>query len=173
MRLSLLAVVALLFGVLPLSARERHLIDASALAAARAWQETLPNSRDARRIELQILIALNRISETVEPLRAEVAATSQIERPLLMAVIVRNYSRASDKKLAASVVEQALVDELKSPTTGGLAWATVGRLRLNAGDASGALVTRVDPRTNKVIASIKTEGYPGNRQPSIAHFIEG
>lgn len=111
----------------------------AALAAARAWQETLPSSREARRIELQILIALNRISETVEPLRAEVAATSQIERPLLMAVIARNYSRASDKKLAASVVEQALVDELKSPTAGGLAWATVGRLRLNAGDVSGAL----------------------------------
>ena len=111
----------------------------AALAAARAWQETLPTSRDARRVELQILIALGRISETVEPLRAEVAATSQVERPLLMAVIARNYSRASDKKLAASVVEQALVDELKSPTSGGLAWATVGRLRLNAGDASGAL----------------------------------
>jgi len=111
----------------------------AALAAARAWQETLPTSRDARRIELQILIALNRIGETVEPLRAEMAATSQIERPLLMAVIARNYSRASDKKLAASVVEQALSDELKSPTTGGLAWATVGRLRLNAGDTSGAL----------------------------------
>lgn len=111
----------------------------AALAASRAWQETLPNSRDARRIELQILIALNRISETVEPLRAEIAATPQIERPMLMAVIARNYSRASDKKLAASVVEQALVDELKSPTTGGLAWATVGRLRLNAGDTSGAL----------------------------------
>ncbi|WP_431128009.1 tetratricopeptide repeat protein [Variovorax paradoxus] len=111
----------------------------AALAASRAWQETLPNSRDARRIELQILIALNRISETVAPLRAEIAATPQIERPMLMAVIARNYSRASDKKLAASVVEQALVDELKSPTTGGLAWATVGRLRLNAGDTSGAL----------------------------------
>lgn len=111
----------------------------AALAAARAWQETLPASREARRIELQILIALNRISETVEPLRAEVAATSQIERPLLMAVIARNYSRATDKKLAASVVEQALSDELKNPATGGLAWATVGRLRLNAGDASGAL----------------------------------
>ncbi|MGJ7488648.1 tetratricopeptide repeat protein, partial [Variovorax sp. LT2P21] len=111
----------------------------AALAAARAWQEALPTSRDARRIELQILIALNRISETVEPLRAEVAATSQIERPLLMAVIARTYSRAADKKLAASVVEQALADELKSPTSGGMAWATVGRLRLNAGDASGAL----------------------------------
>ena len=111
----------------------------AALQAARAWQETIPSSRDARRIELQILIALNRIPETVEPLRAEVAATSQLERPLLMAVITRNYARAPDKKLAASTVEQALSDELKSPTGGGLAWATVGRLRLNAGDNSGAL----------------------------------
>jgi Flp pilus assembly protein TadD len=111
----------------------------AALAAAQAWQVSLPASRDARRIELQILIRLNRIGETVELLRAEVAATSQIERPLLMAVIARNYSRATDKKLAASVVERALVDELKSPTSGGLAWATVGQLRLNAGDNSGAL----------------------------------
>jgi tetratricopeptide (TPR) repeat protein len=111
----------------------------AALAAARAWQEALPNSRDARRIELQILIALNRIEESVEPLRAEVAATPQIERPLLMAVIVRNYARSPDKKLAASVVERALVDDLRNPATAGLAWATVGRLRLNAGDASGAL----------------------------------
>ncbi|WP_062365548.1 tetratricopeptide repeat protein [Variovorax paradoxus] len=111
----------------------------AALAASRAWQETLPNSRDARRIELQILIALNRIGETVEPLRVEIAATPQIEKPLLMAVIARNYSRASDKKQAASVVEQALADELKSPATGALAWATIGRMRLNAGDTSGAL----------------------------------
>ena len=111
----------------------------AALAAARAWKETLPESREARRFELQILIALNRISETAEPLRAELAATPQVERPFLMAVIGRNYARATDKKLAASVVEQALADELKSPATGGAAWSTVGRLRLAAGDASGAL----------------------------------
>ena len=63
----------------------------AALAAARAWKEALPDSRDARRFELQILIALNRIGETVEPLRAEIAATPQVERPFLMAVIARNY----------------------------------------------------------------------------------
>ncbi|WP_077001590.1 tetratricopeptide repeat protein [Variovorax sp. KK3] len=111
----------------------------AALAAARAWKDMLPDSRDARRFELQILIALNRISETVEPLRAELAATPPMERPFLMAVIARNYARATDKKLAVSVVEQALVDDLKSPATGGAAWATVGRLRLAAGDAPGAL----------------------------------
>ena len=111
----------------------------AALAAARAWKESVPDSREARRFELQILIALNRIGETVEPLRAEVAATPQVERPFLLAVIARNYGRATDKKLAASVVEQALAEELKSPATGGAAWGTVGRLRLAAGDTAGAL----------------------------------
>jgi tetratricopeptide (TPR) repeat protein len=111
----------------------------AALAAARAWKESVPDSREARRFELQILIAMNRIGETTELLRAEVAATPQVERPFLMAVIARNYGRATDKKLAASVVEQALVDELKSPATGGAAWGAVGRLRLAAGDTSGAL----------------------------------
>jgi tetratricopeptide (TPR) repeat protein len=111
----------------------------AALAAARAWKQTIPESRDARRFELQILIALNRIGETVEPLRAEVAATPQPERPFLMAMIARNYGRATDKKLAASVVEQALADDLKNPATGGAAWGTVGRLKLAAGDTAGAL----------------------------------
>ena len=111
----------------------------SALSAARAWRDALPQSGEARRFELQILVALNRIAETVEPLRAAIAATPQIERPLLMAVITRNYSRATNKQLAAAVVEKALSDELRDPASAALAWATIGRLRLNAGDASGAL----------------------------------
>ncbi len=111
----------------------------AALVAARAWKQSIPDSRDARRLELQVLIVLGRLSETVEPLRAELAAAPVVEHPLLMAVIARNYSRAADKKLAASVVEQALVDDLKNPATAGLAWTTVGRLRLVAGDAAGAM----------------------------------
>lgn len=111
----------------------------AALAAARAWKQSLPDSREARRFELQILIALNRIDQTAEPLRAEIAATPLPERPFLMTVIARTYGRAADKKQAASVVEQALVDDLKNPATAGFAWATVGRLRLGAGDPTGAL----------------------------------
>lgn len=111
----------------------------SALSAARAWKQAQPDSREARRFELQILIALGRIGETVEPLRAEVAATPKMDQVALMAVIARSYSRAADKKLAASVVEQALVDALKEPGTAGPAWTTVGRMRLLAGDNAGAL----------------------------------
>jgi predicted Zn-dependent protease len=111
----------------------------AALAAARAWQQTLPETREGRRYELQILIALNRLDETAPLLRAEVAATPLPERPVLMAVIARNYSRAADKQAAARVVEAALVDEVKNPATAGVAWATIGRLRVVAGDAPGAL----------------------------------
>jgi len=111
----------------------------SALSAVRAWKTALPQSGEAARFELQILIALNRIGQTVEPLRVAIAATPQVERPLLFAVIARNYSRATDKKLAAAVVEQGLSDELRNPASAALAWSTIGRLRLNAGDTSGAL----------------------------------
>lgn len=111
----------------------------AALSAARAWKQALPDSREAARSELQILIALNRIGETAEPLRAELAATPVLEHPFLMAVIARTYARATDKKLAALTVEQALADDLKNPATAGLAWTTVGRLRLVAGDSSGGL----------------------------------
>lgn len=111
----------------------------AALAAARAWQQAQPDSRDARRLELQVLIALGRLSETVQPLRAELAATPVVERPLLLSVIARNYGRAADKKLAAQVVQQALAEELRHPVTAPLAWATLGRVRLMGGDTQGAL----------------------------------
>ncbi len=111
----------------------------AALTAARSWKEALPDSGDARRFELQILIALNRVGETALPLRAEFAATPKAEHPALMTAIARSYARATDKKQAATVVEQALVDVLQDSATAALAWTTVGRLRLLAGDAAGAL----------------------------------
>jgi len=111
----------------------------AAMVAVRAWKEALPDSRDASRMELQLLLALNRVGETAELLRAELAATPQVEHPRLMALIARTYARANDKKLAASVVEEALADDLRNPATAALAWTTVGRLRLVAADSTGAL----------------------------------
>jgi len=151
----------------------------AALAAARAWKQTLPDSRDARRLELQILIALNRLSETVEPLRAEIAATSQIERPMLMNVIARNYARANDKKLAASVVEQALADELKTPATAAPAWAAIGRVRLAAGDNAGALEAagkgmQADPASEApaVLALEMIDANQDQAEPLLKRYLE-
>jgi tetratricopeptide (TPR) repeat protein len=111
----------------------------AALQAARAWKQQMPQSREANRYVLQILVALNRIGESAEPLRTEIALTDPKDRPAVIAALARNYSRASDKKEAATVVEQALAEYLNASDTGPSAWSAVGRLRLAAGDAPGAL----------------------------------
>ena len=110
-----------------------------ALAAARAWKEALPQSREANQYVLQILIALNRIAETPELLRQELAQASPRSKASALASLPQLYGRASDKALAAKVVEQALVNELTNPATGPEAWVSLGRLRLAAGDKAGAL----------------------------------
>lgn len=110
-----------------------------ALAAARAWKEALPQSREANRYVLQILVALNRIGETPDLLRQELAQSPPRAKAASLSALPQMYGRASDKALAAKVVEQALVDELTNPATGPAAWVALGRLRLAAGDKGGAL----------------------------------
>lgn len=110
-----------------------------ALAAAKAWKEALPQSREANRYVLQILVALNRIGETPDLLRQELAQSPPRAKASTLAALPQMYGRASDKALAAKVVEAALVDELAHPATGPAAWVSLGRIRLAAGDKSGAL----------------------------------
>lgn len=111
----------------------------AALQAARAWKQAQPQSREANRYVLQILVALNRLPESVEPLKTEIALADVQDRPAVIAAAARAYGRATDKKQAATVLEQALADYLDKPDTGGAAWSSVGRLRLAAGDTAGAL----------------------------------
>lgn len=111
----------------------------AALQAAQAWRQAQPDSREASRYVLQILIALNRVRATLEPLKGEIAFAPASERSLAISAIPRAYARVSDKKLAAEVVEAALAVYLINPATASAAWSTTGRMRLAAGDAPGAL----------------------------------
>ncbi|HVZ44576.1 MAG TPA: tetratricopeptide repeat protein [Ramlibacter sp.] len=111
----------------------------AALQAARAWKKAEPQSREANRYVLQILLALNRIGETGDALKGEIALADPKDRPAVIAAIPRSYSRAADKKQAATVVEQALADYTGNSATGVAAWTAIGRVRLAAGDAAGAL----------------------------------
>lgn len=111
----------------------------AALQAALAWKQAQPASRDPNRYVLQILIALNRISETAEPLKTGVELATPADRSLAISAIPRAYARVNDKKLASAVVEQALAPYLVNQATASSAWTTVGRMRLGAGDAAGAL----------------------------------
>ena len=111
----------------------------SALQAARAWRQAIPTSRDANHYLFQILIGLNRGTEAVDPLKRELALTDVGDRLTTINAIPRFFARATDKKQSASIVEQALADYLASPEVGAVAWTTIGRMRLDAGDAIGAL----------------------------------
>jgi predicted Zn-dependent protease len=111
----------------------------AALQAAKAWKQAHPTSREANRYVLQILVALNRVTDSADALKAEIALAEPKDRNAVMGLIPRTYSRVTDKKLAATVAEQALADYLNQPAGGPSAWTTIGRLRLAAGDNAGAL----------------------------------
>ena len=111
----------------------------AALQAANAWKQAQPQSRDANRYVLQILVALNRVADTAEILKSDIALASPGDRPAVLAGIPRLFARVSDKKLAASVVEQTLATYQTVPALGPAAWTAIGRMRLAAGDTPGAL----------------------------------
>ncbi|MBC7611058.1 MAG: tetratricopeptide repeat protein [Polaromonas sp.] len=110
----------------------------AALQAAQAWKQAQATSREPNRYILQILIALNRVGATLEPLKTEIEFSPLAERPIAISSIPRAYARVSDKKLAAKVVEEALATYQTNPVTAGAAWTTIGRMRLISGDTSGA-----------------------------------
>jgi tetratricopeptide (TPR) repeat protein len=111
----------------------------SALQAAQAWAKDQPDSREANRYVLQILIALNRIADTAAPLQTEIKLAPEAERVAVLSSLPRIYARVEDKKLAASVVEEALGAYLNNPASASAAWTAVGRMRLAAADNAGAL----------------------------------
>jgi tetratricopeptide (TPR) repeat protein len=115
----------------------------SALQAARAWRQALPKSREANRFVLQILIGLNRLSDTVEPMQRDIALSPLQDRAEAIAALPSYFARATGKKEAAQAVEQALSTYLGQSTpqvsAAQSAWITVGRMRLFANDKVAAL----------------------------------
>jgi len=114
-----------------------------ALAATRAWRVARPGSADAVRMQLQILSALNRVADAVEPLRALINLTPEAERPGLVAALPRFLQRSGDRKAAAVVIEQVLEPLRRSPALALPAVVALGRAWLNAGEADRALVLAV------------------------------
>lgn len=113
----------------------------AALLAARAWRQAQPGSREARAYTLQILIALNRLEEAGRMLEDDIAASPAGERAALIASAPRAFFRAPDRALAATVVESALARSVAQPETAPVAHVAIGRMRLLAGNAAGALAS--------------------------------
>ena len=111
----------------------------SALRAAKAWSQAIPESREANHFVLQILLGLNRIADTLEPLKHEIALTPAKERRDFIWSLSPNFERVSDRRAAASIVQKALANWLNDPSVGATAWATIGRLWMGADDRAKAL----------------------------------
>jgi tetratricopeptide (TPR) repeat protein len=104
-----------------------------ALAAVRAWRIAQPQSAEALRLHLQILMALNRAGEAAEPLRALLAVTPAAERPALIAATPRLFQRSVEPRQLAQVVDDALRPYASAEATRvpvrvaqGRAWAAAG-----------------------------------------------
>lgn len=113
-----------------------------ALQAAKAWKEALPQSRDANRYMLQIVIALNRISETPALIKTEIELSPREEQHLAIAAIPGVFARVSDKKAAALAIEDAMspyMADTSNKAVSSAAWTAVGRMRLAASNPVGAL----------------------------------
>lgn len=106
----------------------------AALEAASAWRQAMPAAREPNLRVLQIVLALNRVADSLGPLRTELQLAPEAERLSVIGNIPRLYTRVTDRKLAAYVVEQALSSYQAQNRTGPLAWAVIGQMRLAAKD---------------------------------------
>ncbi len=109
-----------------------------ALAAVRAWREAVPSSLGAHRYLVQLLAALNRLPETVEPLRSMIELTPAAERGALIANLPRFFARSPDRRAAAQLVEDVLRPYAESPATRVAVTVAQGRAWLAAGDVPRA-----------------------------------
>ena len=111
-----------------------------ALVSAKAWRQTLPESLDALRYQVQLLIALNRPQETLEPLQALLKHTPAAERPSVITALPRFFARSTDKAQVATLTEALLRPYIDVPDTRVTSLVTSGRSWLAAQDNTKALV---------------------------------
>lgn len=127
-----------------------------ALDAARAWQRAQPTSREANRYVLQILLGMNRVSDSLEPLKRELAGLKGEERLEAINRIPGYYARVTDKALGIAMAQQALAADEKDPQYGPAAWVTLGLMQLNAGDkeapwASADAAQKINPTSHELV----------------------
>ncbi len=88
-----------------------------ALAAAKAWRGTVPDSMQAHRYVIQLLVSLKRAAEATEPLRSMLQLATPAERGALINSLPRFFASNADRKQSASLIETVLQPYLASPET--------------------------------------------------------
>jgi len=110
-----------------------------ALAAAVAWRQALPESQDAMRYQIQLLVALNRLPEVEEPLVALLRQAPKPALPSMLEAVPRFLARAADRHATAVLIERALKPFVDAPDTRASALVAIGRAWMLADDREKAL----------------------------------
>lgn len=152
----------------------------AALKAAKSWKSALPESQEANRYILQILLALNRVEEAGRALKTSLAALPLNEQSAAIASIPRVFNRVQDKNFAAKVVEQALTTAIQNPETASTAWTTIGRMKRDAGEIQAAAeAARAGHAANRqapgpiMLALSLLNFVPDEVQPMITQYMAG
>jgi Flp pilus assembly protein TadD len=110
-----------------------------ALTTVKAWRVALPDSLEALRYQIQLLVQLNRTADTVEPLQSLIKLTPEDQRSALINALPRLLARSSDHNQAAQVIEQVLLPYADAPDTRVAARVSIGRGWLAAINGEKAL----------------------------------
>lgn len=105
-----------------------------ALSAVQAWRVATPKSLDALRYEVQLLIALNRVPDTVEPLKTLLGLIPTADRAGGLLALPRTLGRGGKPEAILGVVERVVSPYLKDadPGVAAAAWVALARTRLAA-----------------------------------------
>ncbi|MEO7056280.1 MAG: tetratricopeptide repeat protein [Caldimonas sp.] len=110
-----------------------------ALAATLAWRQALPESQDALRYQIQLLVALNRVAEVDEPLGDLLRMSPLPALPAMIDAVPRFLARSTDRQSVAVAVEKALSPFAGTAETRTSALVAIGRAWLGAGNPTRAL----------------------------------
>ncbi len=117
-----------------------------ALAATRAWRSSLPDSLDALRLQVQILVVAGRIGDLNEPVTRLLQLTPATERPAVIASLPRYLERNSDARAVASLLTEVLKPYAEAPDTRVASRLAIARAWFNAKDFDVALALASDAR---------------------------
>jgi tetratricopeptide (TPR) repeat protein len=110
-----------------------------ALQAVQAWRKAAPNSPEALRFEIQLLVQLNRLPDAAEPLQTLLKVTAPEQRSVMIGLVPRFVGSSSDHEQAATLIEQVLLPYADAPQTRVAARVAIGRGWMAAGNDTKAL----------------------------------
>ncbi len=110
-----------------------------ALTAAKAWRSAVPDSLQAHRYVVQLLVSLNRAAEAAEPLRSMLSQAGTSERVALINSLPRFFAANADRKQSAGLIEQEVQPYLSRAETRVAARIATARAWWAAQDSAKAL----------------------------------